>query len=156
MIHLGETVPEGADELAYHISAGQWNDPTFHSAHCLHKDMCRICIGLFEFAQSTETKLAFILYLGDNTVRHRHATMLSRISLTLYSPHVWLTSSVADAGTLVLWTFVVFLLMLCTFGIGAASGELQPRHIQCKPSSPIQSCTTRHLKGLSRRVDTRV
>ena len=27
------------------------------------------------------------------------------------------------AGTLVLWTFVVFVLMLCTFGIGAASGE---------------------------------
>ncbi|CAL5218914.1 g660 [Coccomyxa viridis] len=50
MIHLGETVPEGADELAYHISA----------------------------------------------------------------------------GTLVLWTFVVFILMLCTFGIGAASGIFIP------------------------------
>ena len=28
------------------------------------------------------------------------------------------------AGTLLLWTVVVFLLMLCTFGIGAASGKL--------------------------------
>lgn len=28
------------------------------------------------------------------------------------------------AGTLMLWTVVVFLLMLCTFGIGAASGKL--------------------------------
>ena len=31
-----------------------------------------------------------------------------------------------QAGTLVLWTVVVFLLMLCTFGIGAASGDLHP------------------------------
>lgn len=29
------------------------------------------------------------------------------------------------AGTLVLWTIMVFVLMLCTFGIGAASGDLQ-------------------------------
>ena len=32
-------------------------------------------------------------------------------------------SSDTCAGTLVLWVVVVFLLMLCTFGIGAASGK---------------------------------
>ena len=34
-----------------------------------------------------------------------------------------LTGGNTCAGTLVLWAIVVFLLMLCTFGIGAASGK---------------------------------
>lgn len=43
------------------------------------------------------------------------------------------------AGSLILWVVVVFFLMLCTFGIGAASGELSRMH--CERRLTLKCCT---------------
>ena len=85
MIHLGETLPEGAVKLAYHISAGKLS--TFWS-----------------------TPLRCLQWKGTCTMVH-----------TVQSCN---QGPVMCTGSLILWVVVVFFLMLCTFGIGAASGEL--------------------------------
>ena len=46
---------------------------------------------------------------------------------------------VVCTGSLILWVVVVFFLMLCTFGIGAASGELSRMH--CERQLTLECCT---------------